>query len=147
MYVKPIIYETQVFSETGFAGYFGKGNAPSNCLDTRWVSQGKNGKLLLIPMLCNALLGSPQLYLTGALIPVIPVAEGITLHKRISSKGSPIFLSTLVKVPCKVLRLTSSDWIRSKQRACVHAVLLLIKKFREERATHQSNQMVSSNTF
>lgn len=129
------------------AGYFGKGNAPSNCLDTRWVSQGKNGKLLLIPMLCNALLGSPQLYLTGALIPVIPVAEGITLHKRISSKGSPIFLSTLVKVPCKVLRLTSSDWIRSKQPACVHAVLLLIKKFREERATHQSNQMVSSNTF
>jgi hypothetical protein len=52
-----------------------------------------------------------------------------------------------VKVPCKVLRLTSSDWIRSKQRARVHAVLLLIKDFCKERATHQSNQMVSSNTF
>jgi hypothetical protein len=31
------------------AGYFGKRNAPSNILDTRWVSQGKNGKQLLIP--------------------------------------------------------------------------------------------------
>jgi hypothetical protein len=44
------------YGSAELAGYFGKGNAPSNCLDTRWVSQGKNGKQLLIPMLCNALL-------------------------------------------------------------------------------------------
>jgi hypothetical protein len=89
-------------------------------LDTRWVSQGKNGQQLLIPMLCNALLGSPQLYLIGALIPRIPVAEGITRHKRISSKGLP-YLSfnpcegTLQGTPPNLVRLDK------KQAACARA--------------------------
>jgi hypothetical protein len=64
-------------------------------LDTRWVSPGKNGKQLLIPMLCNALLGSPQLYLTGALTPVIPWPRALPYTKGSQARAPPSFFQPL----------------------------------------------------
>jgi hypothetical protein len=102
------------------AGYFGKRNAPSNILDSRWVSQGKNGKQLLIPMLCNALLGSPQLYLT--LFPYSSNSRGRGHYP--TQKDLKQGLPHLSFNPCEgTLQGTPPNHVRldKKQTACVRA--------------------------